>query len=126
MVKKIWFMVIVVSMTQAQEFYYEFGKKVLLTPRVNIRDVNGVRYYTKADGRKIGVKDEIILKCKDNILCKDSLKKYEFKSIQNLSSSLILVKVQDAKDTLKIAQELYNQDNIEFATPNLIKEIRAR
>ena len=124
--KKIWFMMIIASIVQAQEFYYEFGKKVLLTPTANSRAVDGIIYYIKADGKKIGVKDEIILKCKDNISCKDSLKKYKFKSIQNLSSSLILVKVQDAKDTLEIAQKLYNQDNIEFATPNLIKEIRAR
>ena len=124
--KKIWFMVIVVGMIQAQEFYYEFGKKVLVTPLADSRAVDGVKYYTKEEGKKIGVRDEIILKCKDNISCKESLVKYKFVSIANLSKSLILVKVKDTKDIFKIAQELYNEDNIEFATPNFIKERKTR
>ena len=119
-------MVIVVSMTQAQEFYYEFGKKVLVTPLADSRSVDGIKYYTKSEGKEIGVKDEIILKCKDNISCKESLEKYKFISITNLSKSLILVKIENTKDIFKISQELYNEDNIEFATPNFIKERKAR
>ena len=125
--KKIWLMVIFGSMIEAQEFYYEFGKKVFITPIKDSRAVNGIRYYRdRENGKKIGIRDEIILKCKDNISCKESLERYKFVSISNLSQNLILVKVRDKREIFRISQELYNQDNIEFATPNLIKERRAR
>jgi predicted adenine nucleotide alpha hydrolase (AANH) superfamily ATPase len=124
--KKIWFILIMANILQAQEFYYEYGKKVNLKPISTQRDLNGIKYYQKAEGVKVGVKDEIILKCKDNISCRDSLLKYQFKSIENLSNTLIIVQIEDKEDIFKIAQELYNQDNIEFATPNFTKERKAR
>ena len=124
--KKIWFIFIMGSLLEADNFYYEYGKKVDLKHLNTQRDLGGIQYYEKSNGSKVGLKDEIILKCKDNISCKDSLLKYKFKSIKNLSNTLIIVQIEDKEDIFKIAQELYNEDNIEFATPNFIKERKAR
>ena len=124
--RKIWFIMAVSSILSSEEFYYEYGKRVDISLVSETRAVNGVSYYKSSTGQKMGLRDEIILKCKSGVECRDSLSKYKFLSIKNLSDSLILVRVRDTKSIFKISQELYNEDNIEFAMPNFIKERRAR
>jgi len=55
----------------ASDYYYEYGKKVELTPveKVSSRSIDNqnVRYYKTKDGREIGIKNEIIIKLKKGV-----------------------------------------------------------
>jgi len=79
-----------------------------------------------SNGHKVGVNDEIIVQCQDNINCQNELEKYDFREISKLSKKLFLVKVNNNEDIFKISQKLYNSDAVKLAHPNFIKKRKRR
>lgn len=120
--KKISLLMIIALSLHAGDFYYEYGKKVMISKSYENRDHNGIKYYENSMGQKIGVKDEIIIKCKENIPCQNGLKKYNITSVGRLSDTMYLVKVPKGKNIFTLSQKLYNDKSIEFAHPNFIKK----
>ena len=118
------FLIVLFSTLHSETFYYEFGKKVTVTKikdnRENVKD--GISYYKNKIGQKIGVKNEIITKCKKSIDCKTVLKEYDFINIKNLTSKILLITLNENQDPFLISQQLYLDDKIEFAHPNFIKK----
>ena len=112
----------------ADTYYYEYGKKVTLTELKGIRALNdsNTTYYQNSAGQKVGVKKEIIAKCKNGTSCKDIFKKYNLTQIQNLTSKIILITLNKDQDPFDISQKLYAQENIEFAHPNFVKRRKKR
>jgi len=112
----------------ATNYYYEYGKKVELQPLNTTRSINNqdIRYYMRPNGHKVGVNDEIIVQCKDNINCQTQLEKYNFVKISKLSEKLFLVKIDKSQDIFAISQELYNSNSIKLAHPNFTKTIKRR
>lgn len=107
---------------QANDFYYENGKKVMVVKALENRSNDNISYYQNSLGKKIGVQDEIILKCKQSSACATTLQKYNFLKIEKLSDTLLLVKIAENQNIFKVSQSLYNEPSIEFAHPNFTKE----
>ena len=70
-------------------------------------------------------KNEVLLECIDNVNCKSILKQYNFKNISNLTSKIILIKLDD-KDALDISNILKQNTNIKYAHPNYIRTKKRR
>ncbi len=107
----------------ADSSYYSYGKLLKLTPIKSDRSIKGdTTYYLNDAGQKIGVKNEIIIKCKDNSQCTKILKQYNFKQIQKLTPKLTILKLHSDQDPFSISRSLHKEENIEFAHPNFIKK----
>ena len=124
--KKISLIMVIALSLQAGDFYYEYGKKVMIVKSYGSRDNNGIKYYKNSLGKKIGVKDEIIIKCNDGLSCKDGLKEYNITDISKLSETMLLIKVPKDTNIFELSQKLYKDKSIEFAHPNFIKERERR
>ena len=116
----------------ANEFYYENGKKVELTElnisrSVGSRVLNSrTKYYKTASGKKIGVRDDILVECKADKDCKEVLSQYDTISISQLTSSIYIIKIASDKNIFEFAQKLYNNDSVKLAHPNIRKAKRSR
>ncbi len=116
-----------VLLLQASEFYYAHDKKMKVTELKEKRyTADGIRYFQTAQGKKIGVTDEIIVQCKESVNCFELLKDQGFSSISKLSSTLFLVKVAKDENIFTISQKLYEQSEIILAHPNFIKQRQRR
>ena len=120
--KKIALIMLFAISLQAADFYYEYGKKVMIVKTYEGRDAKGVKYYKNSLGKKIGVKDEIIVQCKEGISCRENLGKYPVGEVSRLSDRMLLVKVPKDENIFELSQKLYEDDSIAFAHPNFIKE----
>ncbi|SFV50616.1 hypothetical protein MNB_SV-6-1816 [hydrothermal vent metagenome] len=120
--RKISLLMVLALSLQAGDFYYEYGKKVMITKSYESRDSSGIKYYENSLGKKIGVKDEIIIKCVEGKSCQDALKRYNIISVSRLSPTMLLVKVPKDENIFTLSQKLYEDSSIEFAHPNFIKK----
>jgi hypothetical protein len=111
---------------KADDFYYEYGKKVMIVKSLDSRDNSGIKYYENSLGKKIGVTDEIIFQFIDNNSSIDILKKYNIDKIDKLSDRLYLIKAPKGQNIFELSQKLYEENSIEFAHPNFIKERKRR
>jgi len=112
----------------ANDFYYEYGQKVELTPATQKRSTNSsIEYYQKSNGNTVGIKkDEILVKCYQGVDCFKVLTKYNFASLSNLSSTIYLVKLTSTQEIFNYLQMLHHDSDIEFAHPNFVKERKRR
>jgi len=116
----------------ASDFYYENGKKIEVTKiddksiqkKVNANDA--IQYYKNSKGHKIGVKNDILIKCKEKVACKELLSKYETTSIRSLSPTIFIVEIAKEKNVFEFSQKLYEDENISIAHPNFRKEKKRR
>ncbi len=115
----------------ASEFYYENGQKIELVKleaneAQQKRSDDEVKYYKTAKGHKVGVKDDILVECKEGVKCQEVLSKYEVGSITALNETVFLVKVAKGQNLFELSQKLYEDDDIAIAHPNFRKEKRRR
>jgi hypothetical protein len=111
----------------ADVYYYDHGKKVRLTKlkdkRSNIKDIE---YYKYDSGRTVGVKNEVLVKCKDLSSCEDIFKKYNLTNYKNLTSSIILITLNKEQNPFEISQKLYEEESIDISQPNFVKKRHKR
>jgi hypothetical protein len=111
----------------ADVFYYSHGEKVILTELKQLRDANtSIKYYKNRAGQKIGVTQEILVKCKKGSSCKDIFLKYNLSHITNLTSTIMLITLNKDEDPFEISQKLSLEENIKFAHPNFLKKKKTR
>ena len=111
----------------ADVFYYSHGEKVQLTELKQLRDTDkSIRYYQNEAGQKMGVTQEILAKCKQATTCKELLKRYDLTHVTNLTSTIMLITLQNGEDPFEISQKLSLEDAIKFAHPNFIKKKKTR
>ncbi len=108
----------------ADSIYYEYGKKVVLSKLPTQRVVNGhtIQYYQTQDGNKIGVKNEVIIKCDSAVVCQNIFNKYDLNSTKKLSEKFYLISVPKNQDLFELSSKLYMEDSIEMAHPNFVKK----
>lgn len=109
-------------------YYYEYGKKVQLTKLKEQRVLSdsNITYYQNSSGQKVGVKNEIITKCKQIDQCNKIFEKYNLTKVKNLTSKILLITLEVGIDTFELSQKLSLEENIEFAHPNFIKKRQKR
>ncbi|MCH9812481.1 MAG: hypothetical protein K0U47_00895 [Epsilonproteobacteria bacterium] len=113
------------------ETYYSYGKKVELTKLKESRAVDqnsstSVEYYQNSAGQKIGVTKEVLAKCSDTQACENIFKTLNLNNRSNLTSSIILITLENGENPFEIANKLYLNEAIEFAHPNFVKERKSR
>jgi len=101
----------------ATDFYYENGKRV--------GDSN-ISYYKTSKGHKIGVKNDILVECKEEVDCKSVLSNYETLTISALTDTIFIVTIPKDKNIFEFSQNLYENLNIKIAHPNFRKIKRRR
>ena len=109
------------------DFYYNNGKKIELTELEVSQTIghrvlnNRTKYYKTSTGKKIGVRDDILVECEKGKDCKEVLSRYETTDISQLSDSIYIVKISSDKNIFEFAQKLYSDSDIKVAHPNLRK-----
>ncbi len=121
--KIIIFSLLLISL-EAKEFYYEYGKKIEVTKLFQKRGLNSISFYQTSNGEKVGVKNEIIVKCKDEV-CLKLFKKLNLTDIEKVGN-FYLIKLKKNQNIFKISQKLYEDNSTILAHPNFIKEIKKR
>jgi len=109
-------------------YYYAFGQKVILKPLPQTRSAEdqNIRYFQTETGTKLGVKNEVIIGCKDMEQCKPVLENYPIAFIEKLSDTLYLLTLKKGSDPFKVANSLYLEKPIFLSHPNFIKKRIAR
>jgi len=113
----------------ANEYYFSFNKKVVLNKIYENRSVdNNITYYLTPNNNKIGVNDEIILQCNNNIDCNKLLISLNFKNISKISNNIFLIKLtKTQKDNIfEISRMLSKNTSIKYSHPNFIKNKKRR
>jgi len=111
-----------------ETYYYAFGQKVILKPLPQTRSAadQNIRYFQTETGTKLGVKNEIIIGCKDMEQCKPVLENYPIASVEKLSDTLYLLTLKKGSDPFTVANSLYHEEPIFLSHPNFIKKRIAR
>ena len=113
-------------LVNADNFYYENGNIVEVSEMRQSRDNNGIKYYMSSKGNKIGIKNDLLVECVDDVNCSSILSKYDTTSIKNITDTIYLVTIDNSKNIFEFSQKLYLDNNIKIAHPNFRKEKKRR
>lgn len=109
----------------ADNFYYEFDKKVELKNAVkNNSSVSNddIQEYLSTSGQVIKFKNEILVQCEKDIYCEDDFENLNLSNRTKLSEGFYLIKLDSTQNIFELCQELYNLEDIKSAHPNFIKD----
>ncbi|MEA2100481.1 MAG: hypothetical protein U9P72_10155 [Campylobacterota bacterium] len=126
--KKIVIFLLFVLSLNASESYYERGKLVNLEEVRMLRDSegSGIKYFKTKSGQKLGITDDILVKCKGGIDCLDLLNRFSLTDVSKLTDTIFIIKIKDYNTIFSLSRALYESGDVEFAHPNFIKERRKR
>ncbi len=112
----------------ANESYYKNGKLVELINTHNIRATTGVdvNYYKTQKGKKVGIRDQILVQCKENIDCEKLLKSYKLFNYRKITQKIFVVKIENYDEIFLLSRKLFESGDVQFAHPNFIKERKKR
>ncbi len=112
----------------ANESYYDRGVLVELQSSKETRALSSgdMRYFRSKSGRRVGVKDEVLLKCKANVDCSLLLKKRKQGDVTRITSSIYKVRVKEGGDVFALSRELFESGDVEFAHPSFTREVSKR
>ena len=103
-------------------FFHFNGKKQELTQTKN-RDYNSnIIYYQTAQGKSLGVKDQIIISFSDASIKNHIQTEYSLKEVKKLSNTMYLYQTPSKEETLDIANQLTDITGIKFAQPDFLKK----
>lgn len=109
-------------------YYYKKDSKIKLEKNYdNITRTNSnMDYYTNEQGVKLAVTNKILVKLKENTNIENILAKYQLSFEKKLGKNLYLLSTQNKSQTLKKANALHEDKNIEYAHPDFIKKTVGR
>lgn len=121
--KKITLILLILSLSYSLEHYYEDGKEVYLKevkPNYNTSQNKNtqVKYYTTKNGTVLGVRKNILVKCKENRDCEKELLKYDVEKIEEISKNYYLLHLRDRNKIFTLSREIYNETYIELSHPD--------
>ncbi len=125
---KIYLLIILLYSTISSDvYYYKNGKKVELFELKYEREIgDDTKYYQNSAGQKIGVKNEILVKCNEEIKCKKIFIKYNLDNIKTLSKSIFLITLKPTQNAFKLSRKLYLEKEITISHPNFLKKRHKR
>ena len=118
------------SLWAIENYYYEYGKKVYLSPVTsNTRELsktsNDIHKYKTANGTIVKFKNEILVKLKKNVDIINFFTKYNL-NYKMLNKRLFLIKVSKNQNIFQLLQDLYQDSDTEFVVPNKIHKTQLR
>jgi len=117
------FIVLIQYGCAGDSYYYEYDKKVNLTPKTSFsRSDSNIDYYTVDNGMEVGVTNQLIVKLKDDTNLKKYLDEFNLTIVKKLAQKLYLLKVTDKKITINISNRLTEKNDVEYAHPDFIKK----
>ena len=112
----------------ANNSYYELGELIELdeikTSRSN--SVQDVRYFMNYNGIRIGVGNEILIECKQDVNCVELLTQFNLQDVSQVTANIYLVKVSKEQDVFTLSKDLFNSGHVKYAHPNFIKTKKFR
>jgi len=105
---------------EADELYtfYQNGESKILTPLPSLtRDISTL-FFQNSSGQKLGVKNSIIYKPKDEVCKKKLLKSYP--SSSTLPNGDIIYRAKNPKDAFKISRDIYESGCVLFSHPDFL------
>lgn len=84
----------------ANQFYYEFDKKVEVVPKITKKSVDSsdIHEFITTDGKSLKFKNEILVQCKEDAYCLDDFEDLNLQNVTTLSSSFFLIKLNSSQD----------------------------
>lgn len=111
------------SLFAANDFYYEFDKKVYIQENVtSFKSSNGIQEYKTTDGKIIKFKNEIVAQCKKDIQCIDDIKNLGINTIVKISSNFYYIKLNSSMNIFEYSQKIQELSSVQIAHPNFIKK----
>lgn len=105
------------------KFYYQNHQKIYLSPYNNLLRSNpDIDYYQNENGVVLGVTDKLIVKIKDGVLIESLLLNFNLFIEKNIDKNLYLLKVDNKNNTIDISNKLNENENIEYAQPDFVKQ----
>lgn len=114
--------------TQAEEYFYEYGKKIHLTKTWTRKatDATGLQYYRTIYGHRMAATGEIILKVHNFEHLSYFLKTYPIASYKKLDSNTYLLEPKKKQDLFTLANKMHLDSMSNYAQPNFIREKRGQ
>lgn len=114
----------------ANQFYYEFGKKVEVLPKVSTMSTENttsdILEYQTTDGKTLRFKNEILITCKKDAYCEDDFSDLNLTNYKKIFKNIYLITLSSNDDIFEMCQKLYEKDDIEIAHPNYVRNIIAK
>ena len=110
----------------ADNFYYEFDKKVELKNVIKSDSLSSndeIQEYVTTSGEAVKFKNEILVQCEKDKYCEDDFESLNLSNRTKLSEDFYLIKLDQDQDIFELCQELYNLEDVKSAHPNFIKSI---
>ncbi len=131
---KILLAVLSVSTLFSSSIYYQYGKKVELTPhtqnkalQLNKQDRNiSLKYYKNKNDRVVGVDNTIIVKCLQQKDCISVINKYTNLSFKTISKDTYLISVDNQEEVFDMSVKLYEEGCFKYAHPNFYRQRELR
>ena len=104
-------------------YYYESGKQIYLHPLKNsFRTTKQTDYYENEKGIVVGVTDKLLVKMVNTTKLDMLIQEFHLKIVKKISNDLFLLQTSNKKETLRIANQLYQRKDVLFAHPDFIKK----
>jgi len=110
------------------DFFYEYGKKVILTPVKESRSLSdkSIKLYKTQDDKIVKLKNEIVIKLKPSINPERFFSRYGVDGFNKISKNTYLIKLDNNTDILKLSQKLHLDKDSIYAIPNQVKKYKKR
>ena len=108
----------------ADNFYYEFDKKVELKNVIKSDSLSSndeIQEYVTTSGEAVKFKNEILVQCEKDKYCEDDFESLNLSNRTKLSEDFYLIKLDQDQDIFELCQELYNLEDVKSAHPKFIK-----
>ncbi len=128
MIKKIIILLFAINLSLFADYYYSGGKKHYIKTLKTSKSLgNSSTIVQNEHGNTLEITDKLIVSYSD-INVKAKIENfYELKFIKVLTNSMYLYQVENQNLTLQKANEIYEEDGIEFSHPDFlrVKKVRA-
>ena len=112
---------LLLEFTMAKDYFYKDDKKIVIE-KVGMSNIKNIEYYKTEEGIFLGISDKIIVKMKDIDFLEKYIQKYNISMQKKISKNLYLIQVKDRSKTLHVANELHEEEDVEYAQPDFIKK----
>ncbi len=121
--KKIICFSLFLSFLNADMYYFKQGKKVFLKPLLHVeRSISSLDFYENENGFILGVDNTLLVAFRDEKNLTKYIKDYDVKSYKNVFGSLYKFSLSDRAQTIKVANELAQKEDVKYAYPNFYKK----
>jgi len=116
------------SISYANESYYKNGKLVELKSSYSSRsfDSSSIKYYKTLGGNKVGVKNQLLVQCREGINCLKLLNTFNLSNYSKISDKIFVVNITNSNNVFSVSRALFESKDVVFAHPNFIKAKRKR